>query len=226
MSNRFLNKLFVNVRLEVLGFLFAFLRLSFSPKQCYKMYQKAIQNTYDLLIVPGIPYNGKKWNFIMKGRVYWAKILYERGIVKNIMFSGAAVHTPFFEGKIMALYAQAIGIPVENIYTEDKAEHSTENVFLSYQKAKSLGFAKIAFASDPVQSKLLQKFIISKVDKDIAIIPIIYEELRRINHQMFDPVIDADEYFVENFVPLRKRMKFHDRLNGTLGKEIKNKMLS
>jgi len=59
----------------------------------------------------------------MKGRVYWSKYLYDRGIGKNIMYSGNAVYTPYFEGEIMALYAKAIGIPPEHIYTELKAEH-------------------------------------------------------------------------------------------------------
>ena len=55
------------------------------------------------------------------------------GMAKNVMFSGSAVYTPYYESKIMALYAEAIGIPKERIYIETEAEHSTENIFYSYR---------------------------------------------------------------------------------------------
>jgi len=173
-----------------------------------------------MVIVPGIPFNGKKWDFIMKGRVYWAKYLFDEGIAKNIMFSGAAVHTPWMEGKTMALFAEAIGIPKEHIFTEDQAEHSTENVFLSYKMASELGFLKIAFASDPVQTKVLRKFITKKVSSEIALIPIVYDLLGIIEKKMIDPVIDHNKTFIKDFVPLKKREKFHQRFNGTLGGNI------
>ena len=59
----------------------------------------------------------------------------------------------------MALYGQSLGIPSGNIYIEDKAEHSTENVYYSYKKAKNLGFNRIALATDPYQSKMLKRYL-------------------------------------------------------------------
>lgn len=159
----------------------------------------------------------------MKGRVYWAKYLFDKGMVKNIMFSGSAVHTPWFEGKIMALYAKAIGIPETNIFTEDDAEHSTENIFFSYKKAREMGFAKIAFASDPIQSKALRRFIKQKVSAEIALIPMVYNYLREIDSEMFDPQIYTVSALAQNFVPLRERERFQKRFNGTLGKNIHKK---
>jgi len=203
-----------------LKFILIIFQLSLTNRRCKQYYQEAVENVYDVLIVPGIPFNGKKGDFIMKGRIYWAKYLFDEGIVKNIMFSGAAVHTPWHEGKTMALYAEAIGVPGGNILTEDKAEHSTENVYFSYKKCIESGYSKIAFGSDPVQTKVLRKFIIKKVSPEIALIPIVYDLIGLIENQMKDPVIDHSKTFVKDFIPLRKREKFHQRFNGTLGGNI------
>lgn len=107
----------------------------------------------------------------MKGRVYWAKYLYDKGITRNILFSGSSVYSPYYEGKIMALYAAALGIPKEHIFTETRAEHSTENAYYGYKRALQLGFTHIALASDPFQSKLLKGFIRRKVDRNMMVIP-------------------------------------------------------
>ncbi len=206
--------------LDFVKFILILLQLSLTSRRCRSYYKEARNHSYDMVIVPGIPFNGIKWDFIMKGRVYWAKYLFDEGIAKNIMFSGAAVHTPWMEGKTMALFAEAIGIPQEHIFTEDQAEHSTENVFLSYKKACGLGCLKIGFASDPVQTKVLRKFITKKVSDKIALIPIVYDLLRIIENDMTDPVIDHSKTFVKDFIPLKKREKFQQRFNGTLGGNI------
>ena len=109
-----------------------------------KLLQNAKGTSYDMIIVPGVPLENGKWSRTMKGRIYWSKFLFDAGIAKNIMYSGAAVATPYCEAEVMALYAEAIGIPKENIFVETKAEHSTENIYYGYHKSKKLGFDKIA----------------------------------------------------------------------------------
>jgi len=156
----------------------------------------------------------------MKGRVYWSKYLYDRGIGKNIMYSGNAVYTPYFEGEIMALYAKAIGIPPEHIYTELKAEHSTENIYYSYQKAKKLGFDRIALASDPFQSKLLEGFVRKKINPEIGILPMVIDTLNMMDPDMIDPEIDFREAYDPDFVSLTKRENIWKRFQGTRGKNI------
>src|ERR1700722_8092906 len=121
---------------------------SFSSKTCKKLLGKAMKERYDIIIVPGVPYKNE-WSRTMKARIYWSKFLFDQGIAKNIMFSGSSVYTPYTESTIMAQYAEAIGIPKENIFTETRAEHSTENVYYSYKKAKKMHFDRIALASDP-----------------------------------------------------------------------------
>ena len=90
-----------------------------------KLYKRALKNQpYDVIIVPGVPYNGKKWDTAMKGRVIWACYLIKKGIAKNVIFSGGAVYSPYVEGKVMALFAEQLGIPKEKIMVEDKAQHN------------------------------------------------------------------------------------------------------
>jgi uncharacterized SAM-binding protein YcdF (DUF218 family) len=115
---------------------------------------------YDVIIIPGFPFDSirGKWDTLMKSRVYWSYYLYKRGIASNIIYSGSSVYTPYIESKIMAMYGKAIGIPDNHIFTEEQAEHSTENIYYSYQLAQKMGFQKIAIATDPLQSLLLISF--------------------------------------------------------------------
>jgi hypothetical protein len=66
---------------------------------------------------------------------------------------------------------EAIGIPRENIFTETKAEHSTENITTLIKQ--ELNFKSIALATDPFQTKMLRKFVRKKVSKDIDCIPMV-----------------------------------------------------
>src|SRR4030042_812990 len=116
---------------------------AFSSKACRNFLEESMEENYDIIVIPGVPFENGQWSYTMKGRVYWSKYLYDKGIAKNVMYSGAAVYSPYYEGEIMALYAEKIGIKRENIYTETLAEHSTENIYYSFKKARILGFERI-----------------------------------------------------------------------------------
>ena len=198
--------------------IFSFSACSFSNKASQRLYKKASVKTYDIIVVPGIPLNDSLvWDNIMKGRVYWAKFLYDKGIAKNIMFSGAAVHTPYYEALVMALYAEALGIHKYHIYTETMAEHSTENIYYSYKKSKKLGFTSIALASDPYQSKQLRSFAHRRLSRSVGIIPFVIDTLKEMQPSMKTPVIDYSLAFKKDFVPLEKRERRWKRFKGTLG---------
>jgi uncharacterized SAM-binding protein YcdF (DUF218 family) len=206
----------------ILGTMFSMLSVifhscSFSEKTSARLFDEASADTYDVIIVPGVPYENGKWSRTMKARVYWSKYLYDKGIAKNIMYSGSAVYTPYYEAEIMALYAQAIGVPREHIFTETKAEHSTENIYYSYHKAKLLGFNKVALASDPFQTKMLRKFTRKKVSPDVQLIPFIVDTLKMMESQMFDPQIDHQVAFNKEFISLTKRENVWKRWKGTRG---------
>lgn len=190
---------------------------SFSEKAMGRLYNQASKETFDIVIVPGVPYDTTGWSRTMQGRVYWSKFLYDKGITRNVMYSGGAVYSPYCEAEIMALYAVAIGIPKQHVYVETKAEHSTENIYYSYQKAKLLGFQKIALASDPFQSKLLRRFTRKRVSPDVSLIPFVVDSLKLMQPDMQNPVIEYQLAYKPNFVSIVKRESFWKRFKGTRG---------
>ena len=126
-----------------------------------------ISDPYDAIIVPGYPFrpNGKM-NPIYKVRLYWAYHMYKTGKTKNIIVSGSAVHTPYVEAKVCALYLIEMGIDPDHIIMEDRAEHSLENVFYSMEIAKEHGFKKVAVVSDKAHSYMI-KYLANKFDHQI-----------------------------------------------------------
>ena len=193
---------------------------AFTAKSSKRLLNNSKQDQYDVIIVPGVPFQDGKWDRTMKARVYWSKYLYDKGIAKNIIYSGSSVYTPYYEGEIMALYAEAIGIPRKHIYTEIKAEHSTENIYYSYQRARQLGFKKIALASDPFQTKMLTQYTFSKVSPEVAFLPIVFDTLKAMEPQMTDPGINYQKAYNKDFVSITKRQNFWERFQGTLGNKV------
>lgn len=169
---------------------------------------------FDAGIVPGVPFNNK-WDSVMKGRVLWADFLFKKGIIKNIIFSGGAVYTPYYEAKIMGLYAQQLGIPPENIFYETKAEHSTENIYYSYELAREMGFKSLALITDPFQSSLTKGFTRRRFATPIQHIPFLVDTLKKLNSQ--DCIIDPSSAFEPHFRSIVEREGFIKRFRGTLG---------
>jgi uncharacterized SAM-binding protein YcdF (DUF218 family) len=117
----------------------------------------------------------------------------------------------------MGYYAEALGVPKENIFTEEKAEHSTENVYYSYRLAKKLGFKKIALATDPFQSSYMGKFM-RKFELPVALLPTVIDTLKGLD--LYEPEINPKPALVEGFVKLSERENFFQRLKGTMGQYI------
>jgi len=194
----------------------------FSCASPIKSYNKALASApFDVIIVPGIPYIEQDWKSnIMKDRVAWSVYLYKKRIAANVIYSGNAVYTPYVESMIMAMYAIASGIPEQHVFSETKAEHSTENLVYSYRMAKKMGFEKIAVATDPGQAGSLKTYAWD-YSMPVVFIPIVYDSLRRF---AIDTAIhiDPSSAFVSGFVALPQRENFIKRLMGTLGFGIRS----
>jgi len=193
---------------------------AYSSKASKQLLEESLHKQYDMIVVPGFPLEDGKWSATMKDRVFWSKYLYEKGIARNVMYSGSAVYSPYREAEIMAMYGEKLGIPKENIYTEIKAEHSTENIYYSYKKAKKLGFSTIALASDPFQTKMLRRFTRKIVSKDVAFIPIVYDRIQPLDASIPDPVIDFEKAYVNDFKSITEKEGLFKRLKGTRGLDI------
>jgi uncharacterized SAM-binding protein YcdF (DUF218 family) len=207
------------------GFVFLFVlailnSCAYSSNACKKLLKESLNKQYDMIVIPGVPLENGKWSATMKDRVFWSEFLYKKGIAKNVMYSGSAVYSPYREAEIMAMYGEKLGIPKENIYTEIKAEHSTENIYYAYKKSKKLGFSTIALASDPFQTKMLRRFTRKIVSRDVTFIPIVYDTIRPMEAINPDPSIDIEKAYVNDFKPITKRKGFFARFRGTEGLDI------
>ncbi|MBU0766039.1 MAG: YdcF family protein, partial [Bacteroidetes bacterium] len=135
----------------------------------------------------------------------------------NVIYSGAAVYTPYVEAEVMAIYAKALGIPEENIYTETRSEFSAENLYYSYRLARKSGFEKIAVATDPFQCRKLKKYR-KKFGLPVDFIPVVFAILATIPQP--NPDIDPSPAFKSDFIPVTKRYTFSGMRRGTTGKRI------
>jgi uncharacterized SAM-binding protein YcdF (DUF218 family) len=186
-----------------------------------KMTRRALKAhpQYDAVIVPGIQFVEPAWDRVLQMRLIWAKHLYDRGIAKNIITSGSSVYTPYVEAQIMAEYLVAMGVPREHILLEEKAEHSTENLWYGYKLAKRKGFKAIAVCSDPFQSKMLYRFAKRRTKNEVKFLPVIIDTLRKLPHDT--PAVDYKSFKVANFVPITQKYSKWQRFKGTMGKNIK-----
>ena len=189
-----------------------------SPLKSYKKAQ--VKAPFDVIIVPGIPFQNQDWGSnIMKSRVLWSYFLYSKGMTRNIIYSGSAVYSPYVEGKIMGLYAQELGVAAQHIFSETRAEHSTENLVYSLRMAKDLGFKNIAVATDPGQSNALKLFAWD-YGLPVSFIPILNDSLNTLKVDS-SIHIDPSSATVSGFVPLPQKENFIKRLMGTLGLRIR-----
>ena len=158
---------------------------------------------FDVVIVPGVPFDSGKVSVIYKARLLWVKALFDKGIAKNIIFSGAATHNAYVEGQTMKIMADALGIPTENTFVESSALHSVENVAYSVALAHQLGFKKIAVATDPFQSYYLKHHLADDNFK-VALLPFSLDSMP-VYFKRTLPQVDVTSARVENFIPLEKR---------------------
>jgi hypothetical protein len=173
---------------------------------------------FDAIIVPGLPYDGENTSSVLEMRMLWAKYLYDYGFTRNIIFSGSAVYTPFVESIAMKVMSDSMGIPSNFTFSETEAEHSTENVYYSWKMAQGLGFKKVALATDPFQAVMLRSFV-RKHTPGVEIVPVVFDKIDMDNFSL--PQIDTTSSFRRDFVSIKEREGFFERLRYTLGKRVK-----
>lgn len=174
---------------------------------------------FDVAIVPGLPFKDGKCDTLLKTRILWSVFLYKKGIVKNLIYSGSAVYSPYTEGCGMALYAEALGVDKKHILIDSVAEHSTENLYYSYKIARDHGFDKIALATDPFQSYLLYKYAKRYFETEIQFIPVVYDSIAEMMDQPLS--VDISDAHVEGFVPLPERETLQQRVKASRGGRVK-----
>lgn len=183
------------------------------------------RTAYDAVIVSGFPFDSEegRLNPFQHMRLFWAYHLYVTGETKNIIVSGGAVHTPYVEAEVFALYLKKLGVNPRHIIIENQAEHSTENVFYSLELAKHHGFEKVALATDPMQSRMIS-YLLRDSDVDIDYLPADLKALGMNYWKCFHTRVDGSSAYVTNFVPLKEREERKERMKGTRGEKYLQKM--
>lgn len=192
-------------------------------KMTNRQYDRVTHNQiFDVVIVPGAPIEEGGLSGILSARILWSKYLYDQGIAKHIIYSGAAVSSPYVEGLAMRSHAIKIGMPADKVFAETKAEHSTENIYYSVQMARKMGFQKIAIATDPVQTFMIHSFR-KKYLPFVEVVPIVFDKVfkSKEEYKKLTPV-EANEAHLDEreFIPLHNRESFFKRFAGTRGKNI------
>ncbi|MCD9014799.1 YdcF family protein [Parachryseolinea silvisoli] len=217
-------KRFLKITLSIplfLGIALLLTHCSFQ-RQARKLYVEAAkEKPFDVVIVPGVPYEKEHTTRVMNMRIFWAKHLYDSGYTRNIIFSGSAVYSHFVEGKAMKMIADSLGIPPEHTFAETRAEHSTENIYYSWKLAKGMGFQKIALATDPFQSAMLKSFI-RKYCPGVKSVPVVTDILELEGKTL--PIVDTATLYVPDFVSITERESFWKRFRGTMGNRIKEEV--
>lgn len=193
---------------------------SLAVKRANRLFAEALQKrpVYDAIVVPGVPFENGRWDSVMKARVLWSVYLYKNHYTRNIIYSGAAVYSPFYEAVIMGLYAQKLGVDKAHIYYDTLAKHSTENIYYSYRLARRLKFKTLALATDPFQSALLNAYTKRRFRSPIGHIPVNFDILKTLDQST--PGIDSMLAHKSGFVSIYKQESFFKRLWGTLGKQV------
>jgi hypothetical protein len=209
----------INIILTFFLFTFLFPGCVLFRPSAESLYHKNLSRAscYDIIIVPGAPVNSAYSRKLVQMRVAWAVHLYKLGVTDKILMSGAAVSTPYKESVVMKQYAISMGVPAEDIYTEEKAQHTTENIWYGYHQAKELGCDRIAVATDAFQTKMIYGFSKRKVP-DIAFLPLVPDTLSVLQDTL--PKLDLEPYKIKDFVPLNKKQNRIERFRGTCGKHI------
>ncbi len=169
----------------------------------YLYTQNAMSAPYDAVIIPGLPYDTPVPNNLFKARMLWSKNLFDKGIVENIIYSGSAVHTPYTEAEIMKAISALMGIPAQHTFAETRALHTTENVDYGLLLADSLGFKKVAVATDPFQTFFLERHV-KKNHLPVALLPFDLDSFKAYERLSL-PFYDARKVQIPNFVPLKER---------------------
>lgn len=155
---------------------------------------------FDVIIVPGYPYYETEPKFaLLTCRMNFAKELYVKGIAKNIIFSGGAIHTAYIEAKVMQIISDTLRLPQDHIFTEEKAPHSYQNVTYSVKLAKQKGFKKIAIATDPWQFSYMTLFLGARPNVSILTFSPDSSEAKKYFQPL--PKFDPKGAFVKDFVP-------------------------
>lgn len=186
-------------------------------------YQYAEQvKPFDVLLVPGTPYFQEGMTEVMLNRLLWAEHLYKKGFSKYIMFSGAAVYTPFIEGCILREYAMLLGIPGDKILVEPKAENSVDNIYYANLQAREMDLKDMLVATDTYQSLRYSRFQ-KQTNIQFNMAPMQVDSLD-LNFR-FQTTINDSVCYQQGWIDYKKRKAWYERFARSGGKFLPDEVV-
>ncbi|PHR42926.1 MAG: multidrug MFS transporter [Fluviicola sp.] len=112
----------------------------------------------DVAIVLGAASKDGILSPVFKERINHGVLLYEKGIVNKIIFTGGiGKGQKESESKAAKNYALRNGVPESDIFIEEKSNYTTENLEQAEQIMDSLGFTNALLVSDPLHMRRAMK---------------------------------------------------------------------
>lgn len=140
----------------------------------------ALPGGFDAVVVPGCPNEDDgRLSGCQKRRALWAAVVWERGLARSFIVSGAAAHTPFVEAEALAEAMAALGVPAARIQLEPDALHTDENAWNALRIARALGWSALAVASESGQADGMCQMMADWGQSACVTLPIDVEVLAR-----------------------------------------------
>ncbi len=140
----------------LLGILFSYFLLN--AVRIYRYSLKYYENQSDVAIVLGAGTNQGKLSPVFKERINHSILLYKKGIVDKIIFTGGfGKNQKQSDSKTAKNYALENGIPENDIFIEEESNYTVENLINSKQIMDSLKLTSALLVSDPLHMKRAMK---------------------------------------------------------------------
>jgi uncharacterized SAM-binding protein YcdF (DUF218 family) len=85
----------------------------------------------------------------LRARLEKAVVLYQRGLVPRLLFSGGVGVNPPSEARVMRALAVRLGVPEEACLLEEQSHSTEQNARFSAEVLRSLGARRVVVVSDP-----------------------------------------------------------------------------
>ena len=116
------------------------------------------ENKSDVAIVLGAAQKDEKLSPVFKERINHGILLYEKGVVNKIIFTGGVGKgQKQSESQTAKNYALGNGVPESDIFIEEESKYTTENLEQAKQIMDSLGFTNALLVSDPLHMRRAMK---------------------------------------------------------------------
>ena len=128
--------------------------LAITAARIYRYSNVAVDKQADAAVVLGAAVWSQNVSPVFRERINHAVDLYRKGKVRKLIFTGGQGNSNEpTEAAAASSYAQANGIPIQNILVEQKSHTTFENIVNAKQLADANSLKTVLIVSDPMHMK-------------------------------------------------------------------------